>query len=219
MRRAVRQLIPAIVFVFTVLAVWPGQALSAEFSADLVRTSGGDKDTSKVFIKGKLRREEIMDDGKVGAINISRPDKGVNWNLMPEDRMYMEIPIGGMDAGAMENMEELDSRAKAKILGKETVNGYTCEKRLYDDKTQAKVTVWYSDKLDYPVKIHMDAFGGEEELTMEFTNIKPGKVDDSKFEIPAGYEKFAIPGMPAGMPAGMPQGMPGGMPKMPGMGN
>jgi hypothetical protein len=147
------------------------------------------------------------------AVIISRPDKGVTWNLMPEEEMYMEIPLDGTNVGAMENMEGLESRAKAKVLGKETVSGYECEKRSYEgtDKRQGSVIVWFSSKLDYPVKIEMTAFRGEEGMTLEYRNIKPGKIPDSKFEIPSGYEKFAIPGMPSGMP--------GGIPKMPGMGN
>jgi len=37
-------------------------------------------------------------------------------------------------------------------------------------------------------------------MLLEYKKIKPGKIPDSKFEIPAGYEKFPIPGMPGGMP-------------------
>jgi hypothetical protein len=58
-----------------------------------------------------------MEDGDVSTISITRPDKGVSWNLMPDDRMYMEIPISGMDAGGLENTDELESRAKVKVLG------------------------------------------------------------------------------------------------------
>ena len=104
-----------LVFLASVIA-FPGQMFAAEFSADLIRSGGGDKETSKVFIKGKLRREEIMEDGEVGVVNITRPDKGVSWNLMPNDKMYMEIPLEGMNVGAMENIEALESRAKMKVL-------------------------------------------------------------------------------------------------------
>jgi hypothetical protein len=211
MHCSARLLIAAMLVLLVGVIAWPDQAFTAEFSADLVRSSGGDEDISKVYIKGKLRREEIMDDGELSAVNISRPDKSVTWNLMPEDEMYMEIPLDAKTADAMGEMESLKSRAKVKVLGKETVSGYECEKRSYEgsDKRQGSVIVWYSSKLDYPVKIHTTPFRGEEGMTLEYKNIKPGKIPDSKFEIPSGYEKFAIPGMPGGMP--------GGMPKIPGM--
>jgi hypothetical protein len=83
------------------------------------------------------------------------------------------------------------------------------------------VTVWYSPKIEYPVKIQIKADDGEIALVMEYKDIKPGKVPASKFEIPAGYQKMTIPGMPPGMPGGtpggMPSGMPSGMPDMSGM--
>ena len=179
---------------------------AAEFTAELTRNIGGDKETSKVFVKGKMRREEMMEDGEVSAINISRLDKGVTWNLMPEEKMYMEIPLEGMHVGGIADVKELESRAKMKMLGKETVSGYVCEKRQYDDQAGDSIIVWYSPKLDHPVKIHVNVSGGEEEIIMEYQNIKTGKIPDSKFEIPRGYQKFAIPGMP------------GGIPRMPGMG-
>ena len=197
-----------ITFVMALVLCWPGITPAAELSADLIRSSGADEETSKVFIKGKLRREEIMEDGELSVVNITRIDKGMSWNLMPEDKMYMEIPLDSMNAGAMEDIEGLESRAKMKVLGKETVNDYACEKRHYDDQAQGLVIVWYSSKLDYPVKIQMKAFGGEEEMTLEYRNIKTGKIADSMFEIPKGYKKFSISGMPKGMPEGMPEGMP-----------
>ena len=159
--------IPITVMMALVL-FWPGITPAAEFSADLIRSSGDDKETSKVFIKGDLRREEIVGDGEVGAVNISRPDKGVCWNLMPDDKMYMEIPFQGANLGAMENISRLESSAKMQVLGKETVSGYACEKRQYDpnDKTQGSVIVWYSSKLDYPVKIQIMAYGGEGDIVL-----------------------------------------------------
>jgi len=200
--------IPIIVVMVLVLCR-PVVTTAAEFSADLIRSGGGDKMTSKVFIKGDLRREEIMDDGEMGVVNISRPDKGVTWNLMPDERMYMEMPLEDMEIGTMEDIENLESSGKMQSLGKETVNGYVCEKRRFDEKAEGSVIVWYSSKLHSWVKIQIIASGGEGDMVMEYRNIKVGKVPDSKFEIPDGYEKFSIPGMPGGMmPGGMTQGMP-----------
>jgi hypothetical protein len=183
--------------IFVVLISWPGQVFGAEFSADLILSGGGDKETGKVFIKGNLRRTEIMENGEVAAISITRPDKGVTWNLMPEEKMYMEIPHSGDDT---EDFKSWESRAKMKLLGKETVNGYKCEKRRYesDDKSEGPVIVWYSPKLDYPVKVHVLAYGGEDEMIVEYKNIKSGNVSDGTFEVPSTYQKFS---MPAGMPS------------------
>jgi len=60
-----------IVSLFIVTAL-PTTAFCAEFTADLIRSTEGDADTSKIFIKGKLRREEIMEDGEVHTVTITQ---------------------------------------------------------------------------------------------------------------------------------------------------
>jgi len=213
MKCASRLLIFVTIVSLSYVTVLPITAFGAEFSADLVMSEGGDEETGKVFIKGKLQRMELMEDGELSAINISRPDKGVNWNLMPDEKMYMEMSLAEI---GYEDIESLESKSKMTVLGNETVNGYKCEKRRYesDDKAEDPVIVWFSPKLGYPVKIQTLAYKGEGDMVMEYKNIKPGNVPDSMFEIPKGYQKFAIPGMPAGMPSGI----PGGMTDIPGMG-
>jgi len=209
MKCASRLLIVATIVSLSFVTALPITAFGAEFSADLVMSGGGDEQTGKVFIKGRLQRMELMEDGELSAVSISRPDKGVNWNLMPDEKMYMEMSLTEI---GYEDMESLESKSKMTVLGNETVNGYKCEKRRYEsnDETEGPVIVWFSPKLGYPVRIHTLAYRGEGDMIMEYRNINTGKVPDSMFEIPGGYKKFAIPGMPAGMP--------GGMPKVPGMG-
>lgn len=197
------KVVPFIV-VTSIIFGLPAASPAAEFTADLIRITGSENVTSKVFVKGKMRREEVLEDGEVAAINIARIDKGVSWTLMPDEKMYMEMPLEGMRVGAMEDIEEIESRTKMKLLGKETVNGFACEKRQYEDATEGIVTVWFSPKLNYPVRINVKAFGADEEMTMDYRNIKTGTLEDSLFEVPKGFQKFGIPGMPAGMP-----GMPG----------
>ena len=157
-----------------------------------------------MYLKGDLRREETFEDGELSAVTIFRPDKRVTWNLMPEDEKDMEVPlVEGMD-GAEGNIDKLENSTTVEILGEETVNGFVCEKRLYggSDEAPGEVVAWYSKELDYPVKLQISFFDGEDELVLEYKNIEVGEVPDSKFEIPESYEKFAIPGMPEGFVPG-----------------
>lgn len=148
--------VPLIVSLVILFAV-PHSAPCVEFSADLIRSSGGESDRSKVYLKGDLRREETFEDGELSAVTIFRPDKRVTWNLMPEDEMYMEVPlVEGMD-GAEGNIDKLENSTTVEILGEETVNGFVCEKRLYggSDEAPGEVVAWYSKELDYPVKLQI----------------------------------------------------------------
>ena len=56
--------------------------------------------------------------------------------------------------------------------------------------------------------MQLEAEGRKMKVKTEISDLKVGKQDPALFEVPSGFNKFA---MPAGMPAGMPGGLPGGM--------
>lgn len=171
---------------------------SAEFSADMHMKSEETEFEGKVYIKGNMQRQEGTRMGQ-DFVTIIRLDKGVLWNIMTGEKMYMEmaIPEGTQnDPGMQEKAKDI---AEIRHLGEETVNGYTCEKYEYvfHDKSRGTMTQWFSKELGYPVKmVHSSG------MVIEYRNIKEGNLADSLFEIPAGFTKFTMPGMPGGMPFG-----------------
>jgi len=178
-------------------AVVPLQA--AEFSADLIRADeDNDKETSRVYVKGDLRREDIMDEGEVEGWVIYRPDKGVMWHVSPDDDMYVEVPldIGGDDI--VEQVNRLEGSTTMKALGMEKLHGFDCEKTQYKyhEGGQGGVMVWYSKALDYPIRIVQQDLAGNAMQTVEIKNVDQAAVPASMFDIPAGYEKMTIPTMP-----------------------
>ena len=194
----------AVTAIAVVFAFAAGRAFAAEFSADMVHKFGGMTKEGKIYVKGKnMRMEGAMGQGTT----IVNGETGTVWVLQPEQKMYMEMKKGAQTAPPAESDEELAKIADKKFLGTETVNGYQCEKNLYTyrDKSLGTMTQWYSKKLGYLVKmIHSSAQG---ETTFEYRNIKEGGVADSLFQVPAGYTKMEMPGMPPGMGKGMGQGM------------
>jgi outer membrane lipoprotein-sorting protein len=165
---------------------------AAEFSAQMVTRSPDVGETQgKVYIKGDKFRQEFGA-GDEGHISILRPDKQVVWMLMPAGKMYMEMPITPEHTGKM--MTKPEDEARMKLLGTETVSGYEAEKYEVSEKDGSdKQYVWIVKKLGIPIK--MTAADGS--FSMEYRNIKEGGVSDSLFEVPAGYQKMAMPG---GMP-------------------
>jgi outer membrane lipoprotein-sorting protein len=130
-------------------------------------------------------------------ITIFRQDKNVVWVLMPESKMYMEM---SSDAQA-ENVPQVDPQrfeqmAEKKYLGKQTVNGYVCETNqyTYHDKSMGTVTHWFSKKLSFPIK--METQGPSGHTITEYKNISEKGLSDAVFEIPAGYQKMAMPTIP-----------------------
>jgi outer membrane lipoprotein-sorting protein len=75
-------------------------AVAEDFSADLISKSEGQVFQGKIFFaKDKVRMETNE------ATTITRLDKSMMWMLMPDENMYMEMPLKSQNivAGAKED--------------------------------------------------------------------------------------------------------------------
>ncbi|PKN28236.1 MAG: hypothetical protein CVU64_14305 [Deltaproteobacteria bacterium HGW-Deltaproteobacteria-21] len=191
-----KRFISAFSAVFTILIA--SVSIAADFSADMIISTGGEEDAKgKIYMQGNRMRMEMDGDGDENAVTISRPDKKVVWILMPEEKMYMEQPYPE-DPKMKEWTSSMEEQSK--FIGNETVSGLTCKKYQAQDK---ETYYWISEKLNFPVKTQ------DPDGSMLLKNIKIGNVPGSLFELPKGYEKFSMPAIPGGMPQGFP-GMPKG---------
>ena len=178
-----------------------------EFKADLLMSGGRGGDTIRgkmYFGAAKIRME--MSVGGEKQIMIVDTAKKVQYFIMPEDEMYMEMRNDASMPGApktpkVEVMDPAnpcsgDPKANCKKLGTETVNGRATEKWQVE-MSREKATMWIDQKLHIPIKtVSSDG------LTTEFSNLAEGKQDANLFVIPAGYEKMDMGDMMK-MPGGM----------------
>jgi len=184
-----------------------------EFSATITRTVADKTFNGRMFISRDKIRDEGVTQGKKNT-TIIRLDKKICWVLM-DNNQYMEI--SSMDQKDLLPVgKQAEQKYTIKSLGKETINGYTCEVKQYTCKGEdcGVTTQWYSPKLKYMVKTeHKDTKNGTVSFTQELTDIKEGKIDAALFEVPPGYVKFdPMSRMPAGM-KDMMKGMMKGMAK------
>jgi outer membrane lipoprotein-sorting protein len=195
MDKKIRLKLVIVLGIFILLIGFSSMALAAEFSADLIIDNPQGKFTGKVYVKAdKIRQEFLKQDMK--QVIILRLDKGVTWSLMPENKMYMEMPGIGKEASDPEIEKKIKDMAEKKSLGKEKINGYVCEKYqyIYHDKSLGILTQWFSKRLNYPIKTEYKAAAYQ--MLTEYKNIKEGRIADSLFEIPSGYQKMQLPMMP-----------------------
>lgn len=167
---------------------------AAEFSADMITTTGGQTTQAKMLVKDKKTRMEMPQ-----ATMINRMDLGVSWMLMPGENMYMEHPI---DQKAMMSVQtEGGGEISREPLGQEAVDGQPADKFrvTYNSGGQTQTLLQWIGPNSVPVKTAAE----DGSWSTEFRNIQTSGVDDSQFEIPAGYTKFEMPAMPQGM-GGMP---------------
>ena len=124
-----------------------------------------------------------------------RLDKGVTWVLMPAEKIYMEMSSQEGAAYNPQLDQNIKDKAEIKLLGKETVNGYVCDKYqyIYHDTSLGTLTQWISKKFSYPIKTEYKSPSGY--MLTEYKNIQEGNVQNSLFEVPGDYMLMSIPGM------------------------
>jgi len=167
------------------------QTFIPSFSADQVHTMGKRVTTGKVYYSPDAVRTEGEQKGKK-AITIMRLDKKVVWNLMPDQKMYMEIPfMGSADVASIAK----DAKIEKEALGSEQVGAYHCDKYRVRATLQGKVYTtleWDAKELNGLAVKKGDETGA---WTIEYQNVHLGPQDPSLFELPAGYQKFSLGGM------------------------
>lgn len=187
----------------------PGLGQAADFTADMTQTVNGKpllQGKASVKSDGKVRMESTMQG--MSQVVISDPVTGRMVMLQPQTKLYMETRV---DPAKMSPDVVKDGQSKLgqwRVVGRETVGGWECEKRTFDfkDKGQGDLTGWFALKLDYPIKTVFT--NGKDTMSVEYKNIKAAPLDASLFEVPAGFQRMNVP---AG--AGPGQGMaPGNTP-------
>lgn len=171
------------VFLFSV------NASALEFSADTITTYEGVKTTGKIYYKADKFRMDVKMPEEM--ITITRIDKKVLWNIMPKEKMYMEMPFTLENKPMVE--EKIDGEIERKHVGDEKMNGHPTKKYLITYKSgniKEQMYQWWATDINFPVKT--SALDGS--WAQEYRNIKIGPQPDSLFEIPSGYNKLQMPG-------------------------
>jgi outer membrane lipoprotein-sorting protein len=166
-----------------------GTASALELSADFVSSHGEFTTSGKMYITPDKFRMDMSSPQNMSSI--TRMDKKVVWNVMHDQKSYMELPFVEERKPRVE--KEYKGEIERKLVGKETIQGHPTEKYLITYKARGntdQVYQWWATDINFPIKTE-DVNG---KWKQEYKNIKMGKQDDSLFEIPEGYNKFDMPG-------------------------
>jgi len=188
-----------ITVVFFLILFASSIAFAFEFSADSITTQkGGYQIKGKLFYKADKFRMETQTHRDMNMIAITRVDKKVAWNFMPDTKTYMEMPLNMQNTPKVQ--EKYEGEIERKQVGSETIDGHPTKKYLITykiDNETHQVYQWLATDINMPVKT--SAIDGS--WSHELKNIKIEPQPDNLFEIPAGYQKMQMPQFP-GMPGG-----------------
>jgi hypothetical protein len=165
------------------------------YSADIVTETSEGTHQSHMYVKGKKQRMEMNEEGQK-AINIIRDDKKVMWMLMPDQKIYMEMPLTRQREDITSRLKDPDVKMEKKFLTDEKVDGHSSKKyhvtMTRNGKKEGSGFLWEATDLNnFPVKWQEE----DGKSTVTWKNIKPGDMPDSMFERPSGYQKMDMPGM------------------------
>jgi outer membrane lipoprotein-sorting protein len=169
-------------------------AMAQELSATIVSTAAGKTSTMKVYMKPNKFRSDIE---SAGSSTIVRKDLNKVWMVMIPQKTYMEME-GVKEEQIKAAEEKVKGEVSRKAVGSETIDGHPSTKYEVTAKVadkEMKMYQWWTTDINFPVKTA--AIDGS--WAMEYRDIKIGSQPDSLFEVPAGYKKMTVPGMPPGM--------------------
>lgn len=164
------------------------------YAADSIMESAEMKMSGKVYVAPGMERREQMSGGEKTII-IVRRDKGVIWNVMPAEGIYMETALesGSRTADAPFTIREKE------VVGEEVINGLqTTKYKVILDQGNSVFGgfIWVTAD---GITMKMDAIAKEQgekvRIRQELRNVRIGKQDPALFVVPAGYHKMAM-GMP-----------------------
>jgi len=189
------RVVTVVAAVFMAAAWWcvPAYAMPEEYSAVMETTANGNTSSGKIYVKKDMQRMEMGGQAE-GTVNIVRKDKGVVWVLMPEEEMYMQMPLTSKQSNPLTSGDK--GEVSRVTVGEEEVDGHPCVKEqvtVTDDSGDiTNMYEWSAQDLD-GMAIKAEALDGSWSYAMR--DIEPGPQDDSLFEIPDGYEKMDMGGM------------------------
>lgn len=167
-------------------------AFATEFSADMTMVVAGRSSSGKMYFKNaKTFRNEMM-----GIIVINKYPH--SYQIFPDKKQYTMISAKDLkEQNPMADVEDFNAWIKKynlKKAGTEKLQGFKCtiyEGRVSFSKESPPMNIklWYSKKLNYPIKSENDLPAPMGKMVSTLTNIKLGAQAATLFEIPAGYTK------------------------------
>ncbi len=168
-----------------------GNAYAVSFSADLVISEDGKTKTSQFFLLDDLYRLDVVEDGQELIILVNRTS-GKTRVLNPSDKQYREIKSDSLQSvinNPIEAYNRISRDYESIASGSETIAGIECDKVILSDAGKDLMTAWVAKPYGLPILIVNPATGDKFELK----NIKQGRVDKAKFQMPDGYTEQEDP--------------------------
>ncbi|RDH85349.1 MAG: hypothetical protein DIZ78_10305 [endosymbiont of Escarpia spicata] len=168
-------------------SLWAG-----DFSADVVETHGGKVENFNIQVLQGRYLLQKREDGKQLHIIV---DQAANLTriVIPAEKIYYELPADDLFSLINDPFQAARvsaSRYETRSVGRETLQGFDCNKTLIHSAGQDLMTLWMSDESLVPLKLSLNR---DPPRQVELVNLKPGAVNSALFQIPGDFKKKPHP--------------------------
>lgn len=156
----------------------------AQFTSELTDVKHGERRSYLVKSDGKKYRYDMEEDG-LNVVMIVDPSSERTALLFPEKKQVQYIDFMSLvSEDPFQSFKYWEKKLSEKEVGTEKIWGFeTVKKELYDGD-QKVFTAWYSNELQFVLKMKNHLV---ENFYMEMTNIEQRKPDSTLFVVPDDY--------------------------------
>ncbi|MBL3618257.1 MAG: VWA domain-containing protein [gamma proteobacterium endosymbiont of Lamellibrachia anaximandri] len=168
-------------------SLWAG-----DFSADVVETHGNKVETYKIQVLQGRYLLQKREDGKQLHIIVD-PTANLTRVVIPAEKTYYELPADDLFSlinNPFQSARVSASRYETRAVGRETLQGFDCNKTLIHSAGQDLMTLWTSDESLVPLKLSLNS---DPPRQVELVNLKPGAVNAALLQIPGDFKKKPHP--------------------------
>lgn len=185
------RLLVGAVWIIGMLSV-AGSALAFSVSYDQKTISGGRAITSKVTVKDKQFRVESTVDGMSSII---LHNSSGTYHYLPAQHMAMRLAsmeVAGSPVSDLDHYHGYLTERNAKLIGTDTINGYSCDVYRYTDPANGDTTTaWVWKGKQFPIKLEQQGRQGVTSAEMSNIQFDP-LIPDAAFQLPSGVKAMEM---------------------------
>ena len=157
-----------------------------QWQATMTNTISGNEQHYIVYSDISQYRYEFNQDGINGVV-IVKPGDNITAIILVDEKMVHYTPADGMMSVMNDPAQAYNSYKQygvEKAEGKETISGYECTKKVIYQGETALISSWFSEKLNFPVKMENHY---TENTHMLLENVQLWESDPDMFIVPSEY--------------------------------
>ena len=168
-------------------------ASGIEFTADLIETEGDKIQSGKLYVKGALYRIDKTVNDEIFSILVNQ-DSCITRVMRISKKQYVQV--GCQDPASLmgdpfQGLKYSVSNYDSEYDGKDSVNGFLCDRYVVSNQDQKILTYWKSLRLDFPLKVEIHI---AHNTRLETRQVREEPLSDDLFQLPSDYTKMFRPG-------------------------